>query len=314
MAVPFDTDLNVTYGAVDQVSPLIRRVVANNPSKFTFKGTGTYLVGQGEVAVVDPGPADDEHVEALLRALDGERVTAILITHTHRDHSPAAAQLKAAFDAPAYGYGPHPAAADQSVADDMGDDGAEGEPDPEAEEKSGDTDFVPDQVCGHGAMVSGPGWTFEALHTPGHISNHLCWALAEERALFTGDHVMGWSTTIVPPPDGNMADYLASLRLLLDRPGDEVYWPTHGPPIREPRAYTAALLEHRLERERQIVEQLTAGPRTIAEMVAVLYADVREELHKPAARSMLAHLIHLVANGQVTTDDDPGAESMYRLA
>ena len=308
MAVPFVTDLDITYGAVDQVSPLIRRVVANNPSKFTFKGTGTYIVGRGEVAVIDPGPADEAHVEALLEALEGEQVTAILITHTHRDHSPAAAALKEATGAPTHGFGPHPEAADQSVADDMGD-----AADPEAEEKSGDTDFVPDVATGHGGRVGGPGWTFEALHTPGHISNHLCWALAEERAVFTGDHVMGWSTTIVPPPDGNMAEYLASLQLLLDRSGDEVYWPTHGPPITEPQPYTAALLAHRHERERQIVEQLALGPRTIAEMVAVLYADVREELHKPAARSMFAHLIQMTADGRTAVDGEPTVDATFRL-
>ena len=217
--IPYVRDLTFYYGVVDQVSPLIRRVIARNPSPFTFYGTGTYIVGRGEVAVIDPGPLLHDHVLALEAALAGERVSHILITHTHSDHSPAAAPLKAATGAPTYGFGPH------------------GSGRPEADvrvEEDGDRDFRPDHEIRDGAVLEGPGWRLEAVHTPGHTSNHLCFALAEERALFTGDHVMGWSTSVISPPDGDMQAYLRALRRLLER-DDATYWPTHGPPITQPR-------------------------------------------------------------------------------
>lgn len=294
VAVPFDRDFSVDYGRVDQVSPLIRRVVAENPGPFTFTGTGTYIVGHRNVAVIDPGPDQPAHIEALQRALDGESVTHILITHTHGDHSPAAAALRELTRAPTYGFGPHPEA-------DRRRDTADG--DPPQEERS-DLDFVPDVVTTDGAIIEGDGWTIEALHTPGHISNHLCFALAEERALFTGDHVMGWSTSVIPSPDGDLGDYLTNLGRLLDR-DDEIYWPTHGPPITEPKPFVRALIAHREERTRQILERLAAGDDHIDDIVAVLYADVDEKLHPAAARSVLAHLVHLVSTGRVEADGTP---------
>ncbi|MGI9600717.1 MAG: MBL fold metallo-hydrolase [Acidimicrobiales bacterium] len=323
MAVPFDLDHDVTYGAVDAISPLIRRVTAHNPSKFTFKGTGTFIVGHGEgVAVIDPGPRDDAHLAALLAAVDGEQVTHVLITHTHGDHSPATAGLVAATGARTYGYGPHPDDAVSEAEHSSPDDDTDGDPvDPEEEARRAeqrekerpDTDFVPDEVVGHGDRITGPGWSIECLHTPGHISNHLCFALSEESALFTGDHVMGWSTTIVPPPDGDMAAYLDSLRLVAARP-ETTYYPTHGPSINDPLSFVNALLEHRLERERQVLAQLANGPATITEMVPVMYADVAEELHKPAGRSVLAHLVKLVADGRVASDSGPtDSEPIYSL-
>ncbi|MDE0615833.1 MAG: MBL fold metallo-hydrolase [bacterium] len=295
VSIPFATESEVEYGAVVEMAPGLRRVVANNPSKFTYRGTGTYIVGQGRVAIVDPGPDDADHIKAVLTAVDGEQVEALLITHTHRDHSPASRAVGEATGAPVYGFGPHPAGDD--------DDGKS--------EERGDLQFAPDNTVVHGDIVEGPGWSFECLYTPGHISNHIAYRWREAAGVFTGDHIMGWSTTIIPPPDGNMTDYLASLRLLADCPDDRVYWPTHGPPVTEPHALAEALYAHRLDRERQIMECLAAGPQTIAEMVKVMYADVASELHEPAARSVLAHLIAMVADGRVGTDAQPTAEAVF---
>jgi glyoxylase-like metal-dependent hydrolase (beta-lactamase superfamily II) len=290
----FNLDHEVTYGAAVSVSPLIRRVTADNSGKFTFKGTGTYIVGHGNVAVIDPGPDDPAHVDALLAALGEETVTHIAITHTHRDHSPASRALSAATGAETFGFGPHPPAASVEA------DGEEG----------GDTEFEPDNSLVDGDRLAGDGWSLEALHTPGHISNHLCFALGEEEALFTGDHVMGWSTTIIPPPDGDLGAYLSSLDLVLQRE-DRVLWPTHGPPVEQPRPYVAALKAHRLGRSEQILKCVAAGITSIDAMVAVMYADTPEELHKPAARSVLAHLIHLVAAGRVGCEGEPTAAAEY---
>lgn len=299
----FLDEFDPCYGQCVEVAPGIRRVVARNPSKFTAWGTGTYIVGRGEVAVIDPGPDLAEHVEAVLDAVCGETVTHILVTHTHGDHSPAATALSAVTGAPTYGFGPHPVAAITADPDD----------DTPVEEHA-DLAFTPDVVVGHGDVIAGRDAWFQCLHTPGHISNHLCFAERTTGALFPGDHVMGWSTTIIPPPDGNLAQYLDSLRLLIGR-DDAVYYPTHGPPITRPQPYVAALLEHRLERSRQIVAQLRLGPRTIDELVAVLYADVREELHKPAARTVHAHLLQLIDEGVVTAvDGHAGPDSSYRVA
>ena len=308
MAAPrFVFEFEPLYGEMVDVSPLLRRLVCENPSKFTFHGTGTYVIGRGDVAVVDPGPRDDDHIAALLAALDGETVRHILITHTHGDHSPAAHALHEATGAPILGFGPHP---DDSVGegddrdddtDDTDDDASDAgevverepqiEEDPEFQRKHApDVDFDPDTTLAHGDVVEGPGYTVEALHTPGHISNHLCFALAEESAVLSGDHVMGWSTTIIPPPDGDVAAYLDSLRVLLDRPQDERLYPTHGAPVDDHHTFVQALLDHRLAREAGIIGQLRDGPKSARDIVSVLYADVRKELHKPAARSVLSHL------------------------
>jgi glyoxylase-like metal-dependent hydrolase (beta-lactamase superfamily II) len=287
---PFVRDFDPEPGRVDPVSPLVRRVLAPNPGRFTFRGTGTYLVGHGEVAVIDPGPDDPTHVAALLDALAGETVTHILVTHTHGDHSPAARALQAATGAPTYGYGPHP------PADRAGDDAT-------PVEERADLRFRPDVVLGEGDVVAGTGWTLEALHTPGHISNHLCFALPEESTLFSGDHVMGWSTTVIPPPDGDLGAYLTHLRRLLDR-DDRRYLPTHGAPVDDPHPLVRWLVAHRERRTEQILERLLAGDTTIERIVPVLYADVDPALHPAAARSVLAHLRHLRAEGQVAADGD----------
>ncbi|HUF97423.1 MAG TPA: MBL fold metallo-hydrolase [Ilumatobacter sp.] len=293
MAIEFGTLDDVDYGTVEQVSPSIRRVIANNPSKFTYRGTGTYIIGSGDVVVIDPGPLLDTHRDALAAALDGERVRAILVTHCHSDHSPLASWMRSEWDAPTIAFGPHPRPDVEEVP--PPDDGVE-------IEESTDYDFMPDEFAADGdVVVDGWGMRFAAVHTPGHTSNHMCWAFAGEAALFTGDHVMGWSTTVVSPPDGDMAKYIESLRRVAAR-SDDVLWPTHGPPRRDAAAYVQALVEHRLDRERGVLELVRAGVITIPDLVAVLYADVREELHKPAGRSVWGHLVKLVDDGLVAVD------------
>ena len=296
MSIPFVRDVEFEYGVVDQVSPLIRRVICNNPGGFTFHGTGTYIIGQGEVAVIDPGPLDDDHIVALERAVQGETVTHILITHTHRDHSPAAAPFKKSTGAPTYGYGPH-----------GGDRGG-----PKVEE-GGDYEFVPDHVIKDGAVIEGKGWTFEAIHTPGHTSNHICFALREENAIFTGDHVMGWSTSVISPPDGNMSDYMKSLSKILARE-EEIYWPTHGPAITAPKAHVEAFIAHRNGREDAILDCIRKGRNTIPAMVEVMYADVDKRLHRAAGRSVFAHLLHMAETGRVTADGEPSPESAFSVS
>lgn len=305
MAGPsFVTQLDPRYGEAVQVAPGIRRVVADNPSKFTYLGTGTYIVGHDELAVIDAGPRLPEHVDAVLSAVGDAEVTHLLVTHTHGDHSPATEQLKAATGATTYGFSSHPTAAlDEGAAE--REDHHQPSPD-EIRLHAADIDFAPDVRVDHGDLITGKGFTFEAIHTPGHISNHLCFSYREAKAMFSGDHVMGWSTTVIPPPDGDMGQYLSSLRLLLDR-DETVYYPTHGPPITSPKPYVEQLLEHRLSRGREILELLADRTLSIDEMVAIMYADVRTELHKPAARSVESHLILLEREGRVdaSTQDPP---------
>lgn len=302
---------DVTYGAVEQVSPMIRRVIAENPSKFTYQGTGTYIVGHGDVVVIDPGPRLDSHRDALASALDGERVRAILITHCHADHSPLAAWLRDESGAPTIAFGPHPRP--EPGTEPVDETPAESADDVETEETT-DYDFEPDVVARDGdVVVDTGGLRMTAVHTPGHTSNHMCWSLEAERALFTGDHIMGWSTTVVSPPDGDMTSYLDSLRRVAGR-NDAVLWPTHGPPRDDAGTYVAALVEHRLERERGVLEAVRSGRSTIPDMVALLYVDVREELHKPAGRSVWAHLERLVADGLVEVEGAgrPTLDAGYR--
>jgi glyoxylase-like metal-dependent hydrolase (beta-lactamase superfamily II) len=293
MAIPFVRNFESPYESDVAVTPLIHRVLANNPGPFTFKGTGVYIVGGKDVAVIDPGPDDPGHVDALKRALAGKNVTHILVTHTHADHSPAAKPLKEWSGAKTYGFGPHGSGkAEEGVT----------------VEEGGDRDFVPDVRVKDGDIVAGNGFTFECVYTPGHTSNHMCFALKEERALFTGDHIMGWSTTVVTPPDGDMAQYMASVKKLMAR-DDEILYPTHGAPVTDPKPFLAAYLEHRLDREAQIVAGIRDGLSTIPQMVARMYADVDKRLHPAASRSVLAHLIQLEHEGRVVRDG-----SHYRLA
>ena len=272
-------------GRVIELEPLVRRVLAGNPGPFTYTGTQTYIVGHGEVAVIDPGPDDPDHIQALIDALAGERVAAILCTHTHRDHSPAAPALKAATGAPIIGCAP-------LALEDSG---------PRAD-AAFDTSYAPDRVLADGEQVAGPGWTLETVATPGHTSNHLCFALEETGALFTGDHVMGWSTTVVSPPDGDMAAYMESLDRLMRR-DDRIYYPAHGDPVDNPRRLVRGLAGHRKQREGQILRLLGEGVGEIPSMVERMYVGLDPRLHGAAGRSVLAHLIDLRDRGVVREAD-----------
>ncbi|MEI7598713.1 MAG: MBL fold metallo-hydrolase [Aestuariivirga sp.] len=282
----FDRNFDVTPGNADRVSPLVRRVLVNNPSPYTFKGTNSYIVGSGQVAVIDPGPDDDAHLAALLDAVKGETVTHILVTHSHADHSPLAKRLMAATGAITLAFGAVEAPPSSGLRLDA----------------SIDHDFVPDQRLVDGDAVSGPGWTLEALFTPGHMSNHMCFALKEEQALFAGDHVMAWATSVIAPPDGDMGQYFASLRKLLDR-DDQVYHPGHGPSKRDPLPLVRGYLAHRRMREEAIRARVAQGARSVGEIVASIYADVDPKLHGAAALSTTAHLDHLVEQGKLRKVD-----------
>jgi len=301
--IPFRRDFAFEYGRAERLTPLIRRVVARNPSPFTFKGTGTYIIGNGKVAVIDPGPKQQDHIDALLKALEGETVTHILITHTHNDHSPAAAAIKAATGAKTYGFGPHGSGRPEERVGGV-------------TEEGGDRDFVPDVKLREGDTIAGGGdggvWHIGAVETPGHTSNHLCFALHEEETLFTGDHVMGWSTSVISPPDGDMAAYMRSLNKLLFR-NDAVYWPTHGPSIPEPKPFVQAFIAHREERSAAILKALAAGDETIPRIVARVYVGLDPKLIAAAGRSVYAHLVELIETGRVTCDGPPSLDARYRL-
>tara|TARA_B100000678_G_scaffold106543_1_gene89397 strand:+ start:1292 stop:2149 length:858 start_codon:yes stop_codon:yes gene_type:complete len=273
-------------GQIERIDASVARILAPNPSPYTHTGTQSYLVGTRDVAVIDPGPDDRRHLDALIEAIDGRPVTAILCTHTHRDHSPLAAPLASATGAPVIGCA-------QLVLDDAG---------PRAD-ASFDRDYAPDRVLADGEAITGEGWTLEAVATPGHTSNHLCFALPESKILFTGDHVMGWSTTVVSPPDGNMAEYMASLDRLMAR-DDALYLPAHGPAIERPQRFVRGLAGHRKQREGQIMRLLKEAPRDIPAMVARMYVGLDERLLGAAERSVLAHLIDLRDRGMVRADGD----------
>ncbi|MET0546244.1 MAG: MBL fold metallo-hydrolase [Caulobacterales bacterium] len=297
MSIPFVRDIKFEYGVPEQVSPLVRRVIANNPGPFTYTGTGVYIIGHGEVAVIDPGPELESHLDALKATLKGERVTHVLVTHSHMDHSPLAHPLANLYGAKVYAGGPV-IPTECEVRLEAGD----------------DLRFKPDVTIRDGDIFKGPGWTIEAIATPGHTSNHFCYALKEENAAFSGDHIMGWSTTVISPPDGDMGDYLASLQKILDR-NFQTVWPTHGPPIRETRAFVQAYIDHRKERDAQIMQQLREGETRIPDMVAKIYANVDKRLHAAACHSVLAHMLHFVREGVVDCSDFfcPGVGSTYTL-
>jgi len=297
MSIPFVREFDFEYGRCDRLSPLVRRVIAPNPGPFTFTGTGVFIVGDDEVAVIDPGPSLREHEAALDAALDGERVTHVLVTHHHLDHSPLAHTLARKHGAEVIGMRP----ADTEAGS--------GETQMEAGDDAG---FRPDREVRDGDHFNGPGWTLTALHTPGHTSNHVCYALDQENTVFSGDHVMGWSTSVVSPPDGSMGDYLASLDRIRAL-GFDIIRPTHGPEITAVTAFLDAYIEHRRARERQILAELSDGRTRIRDMVASMYADVDKRLHPAAAHSVLAHMIHLVEQGEVTTPGVCGLDSEYQL-
>ena len=291
-APAFNRDPPGRPGEIQQLTPLVRRMIAPNPGPFTFTGTCAYVVGRGRVAVIDPGPNDSEHVARLLEAVSGEEIAFIMATHTHRDHSPAAAALRAATGAPIVGCAPVGLAPDAPGS------------------RSHDLDYAPDKILADGEAISGPGYTLRAVATPGHASNHLAFALEEERALFSGDHVMAWSTTMVAPPDGNMAAYMRSLEVLRAR-DDAVYWPGHGGPVREPRRFVRALASHRRHRELLILASLKNGDRTVEAMVDRLYVGLDPRLRGGAARSVLAHLEDLVGRGLARCEGAVALDAVY---
>ena len=298
MAIPYVRGIEFEYGEVQQVSPLIRRVIANNPGPFTYVGTGVYIIGHGEVAVIDPGPMDETHFEALKAALKGETVTHVLVTHGHSDHSPLAMPLAkwAGCKTYAKNCGVPTAKGELGSADDLG--------------------FMPDVKIGDGDSFSGPGWTLDVIETPGHTCNHLCFGLREENACLSGDHIMGWSTTVVAPPDGDMADYMDSLEKIRAK-GFETLWPTHGNPVRGKDFVNEFITEyanHRRAREASILEHLRNGETSIPAMVAIMYADVEKRLHPAAAMSVLGHMVALIKAGVVRTDDAaPTVRSRFEL-
>jgi glyoxylase-like metal-dependent hydrolase (beta-lactamase superfamily II) len=274
-------------GLAEQCEPLVRRVLATNPSAFSYTGTQSYIVGAGEaVAVIDPGPNEAAHLNALLAAIGSASVAAIICTHTHRDHSPAAAPLAAATGGPVIGCA-------YLAIDDDG---------PRAD-AAFDQTYRPDRVLADGECLTGPDWTLTAVATPGHTSNHLCLALQQTRALFSGDHVMGWSTTVVSPPDGDMTAYMASLQLLQSR-DDRVYYPAHGEAITKPRQLVRGMIGHRRQRENQILRLLEQGTGAIEQMVPLMYKSVDQQLWPAAGRSVLAHLIDLERRGLVSRQGD----------
>ena len=296
--IPFVRDIEFEYGKCVRLSPQIRRVVANNPSAFTYTGTGTYIVGRGRVAVIDPGPRDQNHVDAILAATQGEQITTILITHTHNDHSPATELLLEHCDARTYGFGPH--GAGKNSEDEV------------VVEEGGDMAFRPDEHVRHGDCIGDSGWEVECVYTPGHTSNHICYRLESEGVLFTGDHVMGWSTSVISPPDGDMASYMESLELLLAC-SDEMYWPTHGPAITQPQTHVEAFVAHRLEREDQIISQLKQRRNYIAEMVPIMYRDVDQRLHPAAARSVYAAMLYMLKKGLIRCEGEPSLAAPFYL-
>jgi glyoxylase-like metal-dependent hydrolase (beta-lactamase superfamily II) len=298
--IPFNRNFDLAPGRVEEVMPGVRRLLADNPSPFTFKGTVSYIVGRGRVAIIDPGPDDPRHVAALLEAVRGETVTHVFVTHTHRDHSPATAQLKAATGATVLAEGPHRRARALHI----------GEAKPP--DSSADLEFRPDVALADGAVVSGDGWAIEAVATPGHTANHMAFGLRGTGILFSGDHVMGWSTTIVAPPDGAMSDYMASLDKLAQR-SEQIYFPGHGPAINDASHFVRGYISHRKAREASILHRLAKGSADIPALVRAIYIGIDPRLTKAAGLSVLAHLEDMVTRELVATDGPPSIDGHYRL-
>jgi glyoxylase-like metal-dependent hydrolase (beta-lactamase superfamily II) len=298
--IPFDRNLDLSPDAVDEVVPGIRRLMADNPGPFTFKGTMSYIIGRGQVAIIDPGPADERHIGALLDAVRNETVTAIFVTHTHRDHSPAVPAIKAVTGATVYAEGRHRVARPLRI----------GELNPL--DSSADHDFTPDVALKDGEVVSGNGWTIEAVTTPGHTANHMAYAFKESNTLFAGDHVMGWATSIVAPPDGAMSDYMTSLDKLTRR-SESVYFPGHGPAIHDAGRFVSYYILHRKSRENSILHRLAKGETDISSIVRAIYIGIDPRLTGAAGLSVLAHMEDLVTRELVETDGAPAIDGVYRL-
>jgi len=305
--IPFNFEFNFEYDQVEQITPLIRRVVARNPSPLTFYGTNTYIVGFGEVALIDPGPDLEKHVTAIMEGLKEEVITHILITHYHLDHWPAFKPLINKIGGKTYGYNSRGSKKSGQLT-----------PSetlsfkPGLEANLNETEFTPDVSVSHGDILEGENWSLECVHTPGHHPAHICYYLGDEKTLFTGDHVMGWSTSVISPPSGNMEAYMASLELLLQR-DNEVYWPAHGPCIEDTKPYVRAFIAHRKEREEQILESLSRGIDTIQAMVPGMYHNVSKILHPAATRSVLAEIIYLIKQGKIVCDGEVSVNATYGL-
>ncbi|ABE61636.1 beta-lactamase-like protein [Nitrobacter hamburgensis X14] len=298
--VPFNRDFPLKPGVVEEVVPGVRRVLCDNPSPFTFTGTVSYIVGRGKVAIIDPGPDSEVHAKALLDAVRGETVTHIFVTHTHRDHSPNTARIKAATGASVYAEGPHRASRPRF------------ESEKHNPESGADRDFSPDVRLRDGEVVTGGGWALQAVTTPGHTANHMVFAWKDHNILFVGDHVMGWSTSIVAPPDGSMIDYMASLEKL-SRRDEQLYFSGHGPEIRDAPRFVRYLARHRKAREASILHRLAKGEADIPTLVRAIYIGLDPRLSGAAGYSVLAHLEDMVARGLVLTDGDPVIGGRYRL-
>jgi glyoxylase-like metal-dependent hydrolase (beta-lactamase superfamily II) len=299
MGPEFVQDFSAPYGEAEKLSPLVTRVLCKNPSPFTYTGTGTYLVGTGDLAVIDPGPMMPEHGEAILKAAEGKSISHILVTHSHIDHSPLSAWLAERTGAKIHAFGAHGAGRKGGLAG-------------EDVEAGADWTFKPDILLKNRDLITGNGWTMECHHTPGHTANHLCFHLKEENVLFVGDHIMGWATTVIAPPDGDMQQYLASLRKVVALKPARLY-PTHGPAIDAPEKFVRAIVTHRRMREGQILALLEHGPMNIDMMVSRMYRDVDKALHPAAARSVLAHLIALVDEGRVKCEGAADLSAQYKL-
>lgn len=297
----FNFEFQPSHGEAVRIHPLVERVTVNNPGPFTFHGTNTYIVGDKSVCVIDPGPEDEAHLMALMKALEGRQVSHIAVSHTHRDHSPLSRRLRELTGAPILGEGPHRAARPLHA----------GETNPFAE--SSDMDFEPDRRLRHDETIEGDGWSLTALFTPGHAANHMAFALDGEGIVFSADHVMAWATSVIAPPDGAMADYMASLDMLLAR-DDTLYLPGHGGPVTEPAAFCRGLKAHRKMRERAVLERIRQGDRTIAEMVKVIYRETDPRLHGAAGLSVLAHIEDLIEKGAIRTDGTVSLGGEYEIA
>jgi glyoxylase-like metal-dependent hydrolase (beta-lactamase superfamily II) len=297
LTLRFNLDFDPSYGKAVEVFPGVTLLTAPNPGPFTFHGTNSYIVGHDDLAVIDPGPDSDEHLASLLRAIDGRPVHHILVSHTHRDHSPLAKRLAKATGATTHAEGPHRAARPSDR--------------PSPVESGADRDFVPDVLLRDGDLLRGNGWSLGAVFTPGHAANHMAFALQGTGVLFSADHVMGWSTTIVAPPDGSMADYMQSLNKLIAR-SDKLLLPGHGGAITEPASFMRGLKEHRLAREAAVLERLRLGDRGIGEIVAAIYRDTNPAMYPAASLSVLAHLEHLVDRGMVACEGEPSIGGIFR--
>ena len=295
-----DRNFDPNYGSSVELAPGVRRLTAQNPSPFTFHGTNTYLLGQKSLVVVDPGPVLSDHLNAIMAASAGSTIEAILVTHTHVDHSPGAKALQKASGAPIVGCGPHVSSRPLM----------EGEVNPL--DASGDRDYSPDQHLKHGEIFEAAGLSLEVVATPGHTANHLSFAIRDENLLLSADHVMAWSTSIVAAPDGNMRDYMASLETLVTRPED-TYLPGHGGIVHDAKDYVQALKDHRQGREQSILRELSSGPKRISEIVEVLYADVDRTLHTAAGLSVFAHLEDLCERGFVSSHPGMSLTSKFEL-